>query len=130
MNCLGSKMTAVPTTIRSAIPLVLLCFLIQPTKAQTVSHPSHSHLAWALALHGGAGVARDLSQSERDQLEHSLQHALSIGKEVLGNGGSALDALERVVSTMEDDPQFNAGRGAVFTRAGTHELDASIMDGA
>jgi L-asparaginase / beta-aspartyl-peptidase len=71
-----------------------------------------------------------LNGQERDDLEKSLRHALASGKGILAKGGTALDAVETVVASMEDDPRFNAGKGAVFTRKGTHELDASIMDGA
>ena len=59
----------------------------------------------------------------------ALETALEAGAAVLRNGGSALDAVEAAVIPMEDDPLFNSGHGAVFTAAGTHELDASIMDG-
>src|SRR6476660_505589 len=86
---------------------------------------------WAIALHGGAGrIARDLDPKERKDLEESLSRAISAGKEILAKGGSALDSVEAVVVNMEDNPRFNAGKGAVFTRAGTHELDAAIMDGS
>ena len=59
-----------------------------------------------------------------------LRRALTAGKDILAAGGPAIDAVEAVVVILEDDPRFNAGKGAVFTRAGTHELDAAIMDGA
>ncbi|HEX2475587.1 MAG TPA: isoaspartyl peptidase/L-asparaginase [Lacipirellulaceae bacterium] len=86
---------------------------------------------WAIALHGGAGKrSRDMSAQARERLDRALRDALTAGKEVLSKGGSSLDAVEAVVVMLEDDPQFNAGRGAVFTRNGEHELDASIMDGA
>jgi beta-aspartyl-peptidase (threonine type) len=86
---------------------------------------------WAIALHGGAGKrSREMSPETRERLDRALRDALTAGKEVLSQGGSSLDAVEAVVVMLEDDPQFNAGRGAVFTRAGEHELDASIMDGA
>ena len=86
---------------------------------------------WAIALHGGAGKrSRDMSPEARDRLDGALRDALTAGKEILSKGGSSLDAVEAVVVMLEDDPQFNAGRGGVFTRAGEHELDASIMDGA
>ena len=59
-----------------------------------------------------------------------LAAALAAGGAVLVAGGSAIDAVEAAVRTLEDDPQFNAGRGAVFTAEGRNELDAAIMDGA
>jgi beta-aspartyl-peptidase (threonine type) len=86
---------------------------------------------WAIAIHTGAGgLTKDMDSKQRKLLEQSLREALHAGKKILASGGSSLDAVEAVVVMLEDDPQFNAGRGAVFTQAGTHELDASIMDGA
>ncbi len=86
---------------------------------------------WALAIHGGAGdIPKDISQEERTAYEHGLETALRAGTDVLREGGSALDAVERVVTTLEDDPHFNAARGAVFTADGSHQLDAAIMDGS
>lgn len=58
-----------------------------------------------------------------------LDRVLTLGEAVLKDGGMALDAVTEAVCALEDDPLFNAGRGAVFTRAGTHEMDAAIMDG-
>lgn len=86
---------------------------------------------WALAVHGGAGKwSRDMPAEEREAVQRSLRAALEAGRKILAAKGSALDAVETVVTMFEDDPQFNAGRGAVFTQAGGHELDACIMDGA
>ena len=87
---------------------------------------------WALAIHGGAGVIEraDLSPEQDAAYRAALDRALAAGAAVLSAGGSALDAVQAAVELMEDDPLFNAGRGAVFTSAGTHELDAAIMDGA
>jgi beta-aspartyl-peptidase (threonine type) len=65
---------------------------------------------------------------ERD-LRAGLQRSLDAGQKILRNGGSSLDAVAAAVRVLEDDPLFNAGRGAVFTSAGTHEMDAAIMDG-
>src|SRR4029453_3986451 len=62
-------------------------------------------------------------------VEKSLAKALGIGTEILKKDGTSLDAVEQVFRFLEDDPLFNAGRGAVFNAAGQHELDASIMDG-
>jgi len=86
--------------------------------------------AWALVIHGGAGViSRDLPADQREAREAALEQALVSGKSVLERGGSSLDAVEVVIRRLEDDPWFNAGRGAVFNHDGGHELDASIMDG-
>lgn len=87
---------------------------------------------WALVIHGGAGVIeRGQMTAEREAEYRAAMHAaLDRGEAVLEAGGSALDAIEAVIHGMEDDPLFNAGRGAVFTAAGRNELDASIMDGA
>ncbi|MCC7476610.1 MAG: isoaspartyl peptidase/L-asparaginase [Pirellulales bacterium] len=86
---------------------------------------------WVVVLHGGAGsTARKTEPAERAAMDKSLRAAIGVGRDVLSNGGTALEAVEKVVVALENDPRFNAGRGAVFTREGTHELDASIMDGA
>jgi len=85
---------------------------------------------WSLAIHGGAGtIPKDIPESERDAYLASLRKALEVGREVLAGGGTSLDAVEKVVQFLEDDPLFNAGKGAVYTHDGTHELDAAIMDG-
>lgn len=85
---------------------------------------------FALALHGGAGgdPAR-MTAEDRKILEASLAAALKIGVGILAAGGTSLDAVERVIRYLEDDPLFNAGRGAVYNSVGGHELDAAIMDG-
>ena len=86
---------------------------------------------WKLVIHGGAGVierARMTPEKERE-VRAGLDRALVAGSAVLDRGGSALDAVEAAVKVLEDDPNFNAGRGAVFTFEGDNELDASIMDG-
>jgi beta-aspartyl-peptidase (threonine type) len=71
-----------------------------------------------------------LSSEKEREFHEALQRILRTGHEVLANGGSALDAVTAAVVGLEDCPLFNAGYGAVFTSAGTHELDASIMDGS
>lgn len=86
---------------------------------------------YVLVIHGGAGtIQRSQMSPEREKAYHdALQEALAKGEEILKNGGSALDAVEASVKYMEDNPLFNAGKGAVFTSEGTNELDAAIMDG-
>jgi beta-aspartyl-peptidase (threonine type) len=86
---------------------------------------------WAIALHGGAGDKyADMSANEAAEYRKGLSAALATGSAVLEKGGAALDAVEAAIRVLEDDPQFNAGRGAVFTAQGRNELDAAIMDGA
>lgn len=84
-----------------------------------------------LVIHGGAGTIAP-SQSETDELRYhaALAEILAAGVACLEAGGSALDAAAIAVDLLEDNPLFNAGHGAVFTSAGTHELDAAVMDGA
>ena len=86
---------------------------------------------FAIAVHGGAGtILKSLMTPEKEQAyQLGLTNALNAGYQILEKGGSALDAVEAAVMALEDFPLFNAGRGAVFTNKGTHEMDASIMDG-
>jgi L-asparaginase / beta-aspartyl-peptidase len=87
---------------------------------------------WSLVIHGGAGVIeRDKLKPEDDKaIRAALALALDKGSAVLKSGGTSLDAVQAAVMVLEDDPHFNAGRGAVFTYEGTNSLDAAIMDGA
>lgn len=87
--------------------------------------------SFALALHGGAGTISPQSMTpEKEQAYRAaLGEAAAVGYAVLQRGGSALDAVELAVRSLEDCPLFNAGRGAVFTHEGHHEMDAALMDG-
>ncbi|MFN7110885.1 MAG: isoaspartyl peptidase/L-asparaginase family protein [Brevundimonas sp.] len=109
--------------------LTALCFfgLMAGVQAQAQDAPR-----WSLAIHGGAGVIERSSLTPEQDAAYraSLQRALDAGSAVLTQGGSALDAVQAAVQVMEDDPLFNAGRGAVFTAAGRNELDAAVMNGA
>lgn len=83
-----------------------------------------------LGIHGGVGVEKKEMTPELDrEVRAGLTQALQAGHARLKAGGTSLDAVEAAIQVMEDLPVFNAGRGAVFTNAGTNELDASIMDG-
>lgn len=85
----------------------------------------------AVALHGGAGTIRRTAMSAENEIRYTtaLREALQAAYRHLANQGTALDAVEIAVSLLEDCPLFNAGRGSVFTAEGTHEMDASIMEG-
>ena len=86
---------------------------------------------WKLVIHGGAGVIeRTRLTADKDrEIRAALDQALAAGSSILDPGGTAVDAVEAAVRVLEDNRNFNAGRGSVFTWGGTIELDASIMDG-
>ncbi|MEM1080499.1 MAG: isoaspartyl peptidase/L-asparaginase [Pseudomonadota bacterium] len=85
----------------------------------------------AIAIHGGAGTIdrASLSDEREQRIRAALETAVTVGHAVLIEGGSSLDAVTRAITLLEDEPEFNAGRGAVLTHDGYVELDASIMTG-
>jgi L-asparaginase / beta-aspartyl-peptidase len=84
-----------------------------------------------LVVHGGAGTMErgKMTAEHERQYRAGIENALRAGWEILQHGGSSLDATEAAVRVLEDDPLFNAGKGAVFSAAGINEMDAAIMDG-
>ncbi|HEY9512043.1 MAG TPA: isoaspartyl peptidase/L-asparaginase [Rhodanobacter sp.] len=83
-----------------------------------------------LVIHGGAGVVKqDMTPAKEKAVRAALALALQTGYAQLKAGKSALDAVTAAITVLEDDPDFNAGKGAVFTHDGRNELDAAIMDG-
>jgi beta-aspartyl-peptidase (threonine type) len=87
---------------------------------------------WAVVLHGGAGVIERATMDPKTEAAYraSLKQATEAAAQVLDKGGAAMDAIEAAIRILEDDPLFNAGRGAVFTAEGKNELDSAMMDGA
>lgn len=85
----------------------------------------------AIVIHGGAGYMAQSNMSEEKQkiYKTKLDEAISKGHDILKDGGTALEAVQRTINILEDSPLFNAGKGAVFNHEGYNELDASIMDG-
>lgn len=116
---------------------VLVSFSIGLTAAaqlqafqETGNADATKQVKYAIAIHGGAGSnPKNFSDASNEKRRASMEKALRLGTKILENGGSSLDAVEQVVRLLEDDPQFNAGVGAVFNAVDSHELDASIMDG-
>lgn len=86
---------------------------------------------YTIAIHGGAGtlVKGMMTPEKESAYKLALEFALNQGYSILEKGGSAIDAVEVAVRSLEDSHLFNAGKGSVFTAKGTHEMDASIMDG-
>jgi beta-aspartyl-peptidase (threonine type) len=113
--------------LTSSCLFVLACWATGIVGMAAVAQENVAGKRFAIALHGGAGQSP--KEETAKAVEASLAKALDTGIEVLNQGGTSLDAVEQVIRYLEDDPLFNAGRGAVFNAAGRHELDASIMDG-
>ena len=86
---------------------------------------------WSFAIHGGAGVIvrENMTPDREAEYRATLGQVVNTGRELLERGVSAVDAAQHMVILMEDDPKFNAGKGAVFSAARINEMDASIMDG-
>lgn len=132
---------AMGTTTTPVFALLCLCLTVAVTamigcastdRTEQPGTPSTPAAPYAIAIHAGAGTIDEskLVGPEREAFLESLRAALRLGQQTLANGGTALDACEKVVRLLEDDPKFNAGKGAVFTENGGHELDAAIMDGS
>lgn len=107
---------------------LLLSLALSSAHAQAAVHQTK----WAIAIHGGAGEEewQHMDAATAAAYHASLEHALSAGAAVLGKGGRSIDAVQAAIEVMEDDPLFNAGRGAAFDAEGKNEMDAAIMDGA
>jgi beta-aspartyl-peptidase (threonine type) len=112
--------------------VILLALLAATSARSSDAAPAAAPAPVAIVIHGGAGVIeRSRMTPERAaSYRAGLAAALDAGYEVLERGGSSLDAVVAAVRHLEDDPQFNAGRGAVLNQDGDAELDAAIMDGA
>jgi beta-aspartyl-peptidase (threonine type) len=122
----------------SAVPKAFGTLAEEPTRSLTAAaekrpenQPDMEIKKFGIVIHGGAGTierANMMPEKERNY-RAGLERALTTGYEILKHGGSSLDATETAVRVLEDDPHFNAGKGSVFTSAGTNEMDAAIMDG-
>lgn len=115
-----------------------LCFSCKNNSESTTENSSEKSTSpqvetadFAIIIHGGAGtiLKKNMTPEKEAAYKAKLEEAIRVGYEILKNGGSSLDAVEKTINVLEDSPLFNAGKGAVFTNAETNELDASIMDG-
>ncbi|WP_240504541.1 isoaspartyl peptidase/L-asparaginase family protein [Tsuneonella mangrovi] len=113
------------------LTLIMGCVAALAAIAPASAEEARPDGKWSIALHGGAGTLTRARMTPEKEAEYraSLQAALDAGAKVLREGGTAMDAVTATITVLEDDPKFNAGRGAVYTWEGTNEMDASIMDG-
>ncbi len=117
--------------VRFFYVLIFGSFLNSCAESPKVKTAEKERPEYAIVIHGGAGtiLKKNITlEKEKDYL-NAMNKALDIGEEILKNGGSSLDAVERSIRFMEDSPLFNAGKGAVFTHEGKNEMDASFMYG-
>jgi L-asparaginase / beta-aspartyl-peptidase len=111
--------------------LLMLGACAAPAPVPPVAAPAPASPAFGMVVHGGAGTIERASLTAELEARYraALEEALRAGHRILAEGGSSLDAVVAAVRVLEDEPLFNAGRGAVFTSEGRNELDAAIMDG-
>ena len=108
---------------------LLAGLLVAAVVVVDAQQPAHH---WAVVVHGGAGVIERATMKPETEAAYraSMTQATEAAAKVLDRGGTSVGAVEAAIQILEDDPLFNAGRGAVFTAEGKNELDAAIMDGA
>ncbi|MFT4196569.1 MAG: isoaspartyl peptidase/L-asparaginase [Pseudoxanthomonas sp.] len=109
--------------------LVLLAAVAAVPFAQAAEPAAAPPPTPVLVIHGGAGVPSGLKPEQAQAIRAALELALRRGHAALAAGKPAIDAVTAAITTLEDDPNFNAGRGAVFTHDGRNELDAAVMEG-
>src|SRR6266436_7113511 len=122
----------------SAVPKAFGTLAEEPAKSLAAAEekrpenqPDMEVEKFGIAIHGGAGTIdrANMTPEKERKYRAGLERALAAGYDILKRGGSSLDATQAAVRVLEDDPHFNAGKGSVFTSAGTNEMDASIMEG-
>ena len=112
--------------ILSTTTIYVILFLLLSTSISFSQNENN----YTLVIHGGAGyISPEIPLGVKEAYQKSLTTALNIGKKILEDSGTSIDAVEQVIRYFEDDSLFNSGKGAVFTSEGKHELDASIMVG-
>jgi beta-aspartyl-peptidase (threonine type) len=134
MNFMKYSITLMLRVAAAGALAIALCppesAMAQSAEQTAESSPSTPH-KWAVVLHGGAGVIERSSMTAEAEAGYraGITEALNAAAAVLDRGGTSLDAVEAAIRLLEDNPLFNAGRGAVFAADGTNQLDAAIMDG-
>ncbi len=116
--------------LRAVMMTAMLCGACASPSPEPGAPAPGQPIRWGMVIHTGAGnFTLESLGDRREPMRAAMAEALTAGHSVLAKGGSSLDAVQAAITVLEDSPEFNAGRGAVFTHEGTNELDASIMDG-
>ncbi|QHS62404.1 isoaspartyl peptidase/L-asparaginase family protein [Chitinophaga agri] len=118
--------------LRSATWLLMLCSGLQAAASPIINSEDSLHLEkYVLVIHGGAGtiLKKNMTPQKEAAYKAGLEDALKAGYKAIQAGKSSLDAVEATIRVLEDNPLFNAGKGAVFTHDGRNEMDAAIMNG-
>tara|TARA_R110000868_G_scaffold411724_2_gene708097 strand:- start:9345 stop:10385 length:1041 start_codon:yes stop_codon:yes gene_type:complete len=123
--------------MKNYIYLIAFLFAFTSCKKETETQAKETPIEqkkaeFSIIIHGGAGTILKKNMTPEKEAEYNakLEEAIRVGYNILKNGGTSLDAVEKTINVLEDSPLFNAGKGAVFTHEGTNEHDASIMDGS
>lgn len=117
--------------LRSATWLLILCSSIRAGASTIIHEDSLRQEKYVLVIHGGAGtiLKKNMTPQKEAAYTAGLRDALNAGYKAIQAGKSSLDAVEATIRVLEDNPLFNAGKGAVFTHDGRNEMDAAIMNG-
>ncbi len=122
--------------MKNTVFLLSLLFVLISCKSDTKTTSKNTHnesqkAEFSIVIHGGAGMMKkdNFSPEKQKAYKEKLEEAIRVGYDILNDGGTSLDAVQKTINILEDSPLFNAGKGAVFTNEGTNEHDASIMDG-
>jgi beta-aspartyl-peptidase (threonine type) len=128
----GFQMIRLSHAIQTGVLALAMTSFTSTALSQTASStPGSGQHKWAVVVHGGAGVIERSSMTPEAEANYraGITEAINAAGAVLDKNGSSLDAVEVAIKLLEDNPLFNAGRGAVFAADGTNQLDAAIMDG-
>jgi len=117
--------------MKTLLNLLSLIFFFSVITGCNSTQEKEKKPEYVIVIHGGAGNAsnRDLNEDQQEEYKKELEQALTIGEQILKDGGTCTEAIEKTINYLENCPLFNAGKGAVFTHNGTNEMDASIMQG-
>tara|TARA_Y100001001_G_scaffold38482_1_gene32660 strand:+ start:1749 stop:2708 length:960 start_codon:yes stop_codon:yes gene_type:complete len=110
-------------------PFIIFSLILFMSFDTLNSEPDKAAKDFAIVIHGGAGWSRNISDEKQKAIQEGLKQALATGYSILESGGSSLDAIEAAIMILEDNINFNAGKGSVYNAAEKQEMDASIMVG-